>query len=118
MGPAGAPAVYYAFDKSFLDAKARGTLDKVAECIKSSNVKSLTIEGNCDERGTTEYNLHLGERRAESAKKYLVNLGIDGAALQTTSFGKEKPVCTESDESCWAKNRRSDVRPQAGVPRS
>jgi len=117
VGPAGAPSVYYDFNRADLDAKARGTLEKVAGCIKSSSVKSLVIEGNCDERGTTEYNLHLGERRAESAKKYLGNLGV-GAALRATSFGKEKPVCSESDDSCYSKNRRSDVRPEAGAPRS
>ncbi len=118
VGPAGSASVYYAFDKSDLDAKSRGTLEKVAGCIKSSGVKSIAVEGNCDERGTTEYNLHLGERRAESAKKYLGNLGVDRASMQTNRFGKEKPVCSEHSEDCWAKNRRGDVRPAAGTPRS
>ncbi len=118
VAPSGAGSVYYAFDKADLDAKARSVLDKVAGCIKSSGVTSVAVEGNCDERGTTEYNLHLGERRAESAKKYLGNLGVGRDALKTTSFGKEKPVCSENSEGCWSKNRRTDVRAAAGAPRS
>ncbi len=98
-------SVHFAFDKADLDSDARSTLEKVASCLKSAGGARVTVEGNCDERGTTEYNLHLGERRAEAAKKYLVNLGVPAGKLKTVSYGKEKPVCTESNESCWAKNR-------------
>ena len=67
----------------------------------------MFIDGNCDERGTVEYNLALGERRAHAAMAYLVGLGVPAARLSTTSYGKEKPVCTESGESCWGRNRRA-----------
>jgi peptidoglycan-associated lipoprotein len=67
------------------------------------------IEGHCDDRGTREYNLALGERRATAAKNYLIALGIDANRMQTISYGKERPVCTESTESCWALNRRAVI---------
>jgi peptidoglycan-associated lipoprotein len=66
------------------------------------------VEGHCDERGTREYNLALGDRRAYAVKEYLVSLGIDAARLQTKSFGKERPTCTDSDDSCWQQNRRGN----------
>jgi peptidoglycan-associated lipoprotein len=66
----------------------------------------VTVEGNCDERGTREYNLALGARRANAAKEYLVSLGVSAARIDTISYGKERPTCTESTESCWAQNRR------------
>jgi peptidoglycan-associated lipoprotein len=69
------------------------------------------IEGHCDERGTTEYNLALGQRRADSTKAYLTNLGVDKALLETVSYGKEKPLCKEKNEECWAKNRRAHFEP-------
>jgi peptidoglycan-associated lipoprotein len=104
-------AVYFDFDRSAIRPDDAKTLEKDAECIKKLAPKSLTIEGNCDERGTVEYNLHLGQRRAEAARKYLNNLGIK-TKVKTVSFGKEKPICTESTEDCWAKNRRADVKGQ------
>jgi|SRR5690242_8858159 len=107
-------AVYFAFDKADVDEKARGTLEKVSSCLKSARGAKILVEGHCDERGTAEYNIQLGERRAEAVKKYLVNLGLDGNDVRTTSYGKEKPVCTEHNEGCWAKNRRGVVRPDAG----
>lgn len=100
--------VHFGFDESTLTSEARSTLDQVASCVKQSKPKRLTISGNADERGTTEYNLHLGQRRADSAKKYLQNLGVDGKILKTVSYGKERPICNEHDESCWARNRRDD----------
>jgi peptidoglycan-associated lipoprotein len=69
----------------------------------------ILIEGHCDERGTNEYNLALGERRANAAKDYLASLGVDAARVKTVSYGKERPVCTEATESCWAKNRRAHL---------
>jgi peptidoglycan-associated lipoprotein len=69
----------------------------------------VLIEGHCDERGTAAYNLALGDRRANAAKEYLVSLGIDASRLRTVSYGKERPFCTESTESCWQKNRRAHL---------
>jgi peptidoglycan-associated lipoprotein len=107
-------AVYFAFDKADVDDKARGTLDKMASCLKDARGARILVEGNCDERGTAEYNIQLGQRRAEAVKRYLVNLGLDAGAIRTTSYGKEKPVCTEHNESCWTRNRRGVVRPDTG----
>jgi len=76
-----------------------------------ANPGTLRIEGNCDERGTIEYNLALGQRRADAAKGYLVNLGADSSRLQTVSYGKEKPIDPEHNEAAWAKNRRDDFTP-------
>jgi peptidoglycan-associated lipoprotein len=66
----------------------------------------VTVEGHCDERGTREYNLALGARRANAVKEYLVSLGVSSARMETISYGKERPLCTQSDENCWAQNRR------------
>ena len=73
--------------------------------------QKVRIEGNCDERGTVEYNLALGQRRADSTKSYLIGLGVDGALLSTVSYGKERPLCTEHNEECWAQNRRAHIEP-------
>jgi len=102
--------VHFGFDSADLDTQARGTLEKVASCLKAAGGARVTVEGHCDERGTTEYNLHLGERRAEAVRKYLVNLGLDGKSVKTVSYGKERPVCSEQSEDCWAKNRRGLVK--------
>ena len=108
-------AVFFAFDKADLDERARGTLDGMASCLRGTRGAKLLVEGHCDERGTAEYNIQLGDRRAEAVKKYLSNLGIDAGAIRTTSFGKEKPVCMEHTESCWSKNRRAVTRPDTGA---
>jgi peptidoglycan-associated lipoprotein len=107
-------SVSFAFNQSDLDSKARGTLDKMADCLKGQRGARLLVEGHCDERGTAEYNIQLGERRSEAVKKYLVNLGLDDGAIRTTSYGKEKQTCSEHTEACFAKNRRSVVRPAEG----
>jgi peptidoglycan-associated lipoprotein len=73
--------------------------------------QKVRIEGNCDERGTVEYNLALGQRRADSTKNYLITLGLDGALLETVSYGKERPICREHNEACWAQNRRAHFEP-------
>ena len=75
--------------------------------MSSNNNVDITIEGHCDERGTREYNLALGERRANSAKDYLISLGIDPSRLSTVSYGKERPIALCSEESCWSKNRNA-----------
>jgi len=98
--------IFFAFDDYSLTDKAKATLKKNAEWMKNSPNTRVRIEGNCDERGTNEYNMALGERRANSAKKYLINLGVKESQLSTVSYGEEKPVCTEQSEECWAKNRR------------
>ncbi len=106
-----ANAVYFAFDKSDLDASSRTVLDAYAAWLGSNNVNA-TIEGNCDERGSREYNLALGQRRADSVKNYLVSQGVSSSRLDTVSFGEEKPVCTGTGEACWAQNRRADILPR------
>ena len=79
-----------------------------AEWLKANPNEKVRIEGNADERGTIEYNQALGQRRAASAKKYLTDLGISSNRISLISYGKEKPVCTESNEDCWQKNRRAE----------
>ena len=100
--------IYFDFDKSDLRDDARATLSELAQWLKDNPSVRIRVDGNCDERGSNEYNLALGENRAASAKKYLVYLGISPDRLETMSYGEEKPVCTESNESCWSKNRRDD----------
>jgi peptidoglycan-associated lipoprotein len=99
--------IRFAFDKSTLTPESQGTLQKLAGCLKRAPAKKVLVQGHCDERGTTQYNIALGARRAEAAKKYLGDLGAPGG-LDTVSFGKEKPLCTESNEDCWARNRRDE----------
>lgn len=101
--------IYFDFDKSDLSKEAREVLSKNAETIiKARPGDKITIEGNCDERGSAEYNLALGERRAKSAMQYLVTLGVSSDRLKTISYGKEKPAVLGSNESAWAKNRRDE----------
>lgn len=98
--------VYFDFDRFDLSPEARAQLDKQAAWLKQYPNITVTVEGNCDERGTREYNLALGERRASSAKNYLVALGVDPNRIQTISYGKERPAVPGSDEAAWAQNRR------------
>jgi peptidoglycan-associated lipoprotein len=99
--------VYYEFDSSMLDDKARGTLQQAAQFLTKRPSVRVRLEGHADERGTSEYNLALGERRANTARDYLVSLGVPGDRLQVLSRGEEQPVCTESNEGCWSQNRRA-----------
>jgi peptidoglycan-associated lipoprotein len=99
--------IYFDFDKSSLKPAAQENLLRKAEWLRDNSDVTVTIEGHCDERGTNEYNLALGDRRSESAKSFLVNLGISASRLTTISYGEERPVCAQSDEECWAKNRRA-----------
>ena len=100
--------IYFDFDSANLSESARNTLTKNnAVLIKGSSAK-IRIEGNCDESGSAEYNLALGERRAKSAQQYLIALGVEPDRLSTISYGKEKPAVTGSDEAAWAKNRRDE----------
>jgi len=99
--------VYFAYDDYTLTTEAQSDLEKVGEYLKSSQNAVVQIEGHCDERGTVEYNLALGERRAQSVKSYLVNRGITDTRLTTISYGEEKPATEGHDESAWSKNRRA-----------
>ncbi len=98
--------VFFAFDKSDLSAEAQATLDRQASWLKKYATAKVAIEGHCDERGTREYNLALGERRATSVKNYLVAAGISAARVSTISYGKERPAVVGSNEAAWAQNRR------------
>ncbi len=102
---------YFDLDKADIRPDARQALEKTAAFLKGYPNEKVTIEGHCDERGSTEYNLALGDRRANAVKQYLVNLGIPAANLNTVSFGKEKPFCSESNETCWQQNRRGHFVP-------
>ena len=105
---AGLQPIYFDFDKSFIRDDARPVMKANAEWLKANPNVKIRIEGNCDERGTKEYNQALGQRRATSAKKYLTDLGISAKRISLISYGKEKPVCSEHTEDCWQKNRRDD----------
>jgi peptidoglycan-associated lipoprotein len=103
--------VYFDYDKSDVRGDSQSVLQQDATALKAilADFPSLTIvvEGHCDDRGSAEYNLGLGDRRASSAKDYLVQLGVPAERLQTISYGKERPQCTDENESCWQRNRRA-----------
>ncbi len=99
--------IHFDFDQSFIRDDDKATLGEVADYLKANPNASVLIEGHCDERGTAEYNMALGERRASSTKSYLVSLGVKPGALSTVSFGKEKPLDPAHNEEAWAKNRRA-----------
>jgi peptidoglycan-associated lipoprotein len=99
--------VFYDFDKSALRADAVEQLKTNAAWMQANGTRNVIIEGHCDERGTNEYNLALGERRAASAKDYLVNLGVPANRMKTVSYGEEKPFALGHDEEAWAQNRRA-----------
>jgi peptidoglycan-associated lipoprotein len=104
---------YFDYDKASLRQDAMNTLESDARELRNIVVQypdyKMQIEGHCDERGSAEYNLALGEKRAESAKTFLVGVGIPSAQLSTVSYGKERPACADHDEGCWQKNRRIHI---------
>jgi peptidoglycan-associated lipoprotein len=102
---------YFDYDSAEIRADAREALQKTADFLKKYPQAHVVIEGHCDERGSTEYNLALGDRRANAVKQYLVNLGISAANLNTVSYGKEKPFCSDSTEPCYQQNRRGHFLP-------
>ncbi len=105
-----APAsVYFRFDSADLTDETRAALQKIFDEVQQRPDVTLRIEGNCDERGTTEYNLALGQRRADAAKGYLSNLGLDASRIATLSYGNERPRALGHDEAAWRENRRDDV---------
>ena len=99
--------VFFDFDRAELGTEARERLAKNAEFLRQYPQISVTIEGHCDERGTSDYNIALGDQRASSALGYLRELGVSSSQLRAVSFGKERPQCAESNESCWWRNRRA-----------
>lgn len=98
--------VHFAYNEYDIQASDKPTLQRQATWLNKYPSVQIIIEGHCDERGTREYNLALGARRANAVKEYLASLGVPLGRLQTISYGKERPICTESNESCWAQNRR------------
>jgi peptidoglycan-associated lipoprotein len=98
--------VFFSFDRYDLTPEAQATLQKQAAWLKAYPQVTVVVEGHADERGTREYNLALGDRRATTVLNYLVALGIDKSRLSEVSYGKEKPVCVEANDSCWSQNRR------------
>ena len=98
---------FFDYDKSDIRPDARNALAKTGEFLRAYSQIRIIIEGHCDERGSTEYNLGLGDRRAQAARQFLISLGVSADRIQTVSWGKERPFCTESSESCWQQNRRA-----------
>ncbi len=126
--PSGAPAgsrvefftkvgdrVFFDFNKSEIGPKAAEVLQRQAAWLQKHPNKTLVVEGHCDERGTREYNLALGERRANAVREYLISLDISPARIETISYGKERPAVLGSNESAWAQNRRSVSLPNDGA---
>lgn len=109
--------VHFALDKATLTADNRKIVEANAQAIKAAAASvsnyQVVVEGNCDDRGTTAYNIALGQKRADEVKAYYVRLGIPADKIATVSYGKEKPVCTEATVACWAQNRRADTLLQA-----
>ena len=106
---AGLQDVFFAFDSFVITEEGRQALSRDAEWIKAHQGAQLKIEGHCDERGTSAYNLVLGEKRAKVVRNYLVELGVPSNRLSVVSYGKERPFCTEHDESCYSQNRRGHL---------
>lgn len=99
--------VFFGYDSSSLSSEAQRTLEAQAAWLKQHGSVNVTVEGHCDERGTREYNIALGERRANAAKKYLVSLGVSSGRISTISYGKERPAVVGDNEAAWSQNRRA-----------
>jgi peptidoglycan-associated lipoprotein len=100
--------VYFDFDKSAIRTGEQGKLDEVANYLRANPSHAVRIEGNCDERGTEEYNRSLGERRALAGREYLVRLGIDPTRVDTITYGEDRPAVVGHNEAAWSKNRRDE----------
>lgn len=116
QGDAGDPAmsqaladVYFDFDQANLREDSRNVLENNARILQKKSSRKVIIEGHCDERGTSQYNLVLGEKRAQAVVRYLTDLGVDPQRMQRISYGEEQPVCQEAEESCYQKNRRAHL---------
>ncbi len=101
--------VYFAFDSSTIDSEARAIIEAHAAHLVANSQLKVALEGNGDERGTREYNLALGERRAQAVERMMKALGVAGNRIKTVSYGEEKPLCQEHNESCWRQNRRAEI---------
>jgi peptidoglycan-associated lipoprotein len=110
LGSCGDVKIHFAFNTADIEDADKPALEQAAGCLKTDKKLHVTIEGNADERGTEEYNLALGDRRAHAVATWLERLGANGLQLRTVSYGKEQPVCTQHDENCWAQNRRANVK--------
>jgi peptidoglycan-associated lipoprotein len=99
--------VFFAYDQYALSAQARDILENNAKILRRNKKARISIEGHCDDRGSNEYNIALGDRRAQSVKKYLARIGISKKSISTVSYGEEKPFCDGSGNACWKKNRRA-----------
>ena len=110
--------VYFGYDRYDLDTEARATLKANADWLKANVAVRVEVEGHCDERGTSEYNLALGAKRSQAVKDYLATLGVAASRLSTISYGEELPVCKEQNEECWQKNRRARFVIVSGRPAS
>lgn len=102
--------IRFDYDSATLQGEALDTLKKNAEWLKEHPDLEVLVSGHCDERGTIEYNLALGQKRAKSVREYYARLGVPGKSVATISYGKESPVCSESTEDCWAQNRRAETK--------
>jgi peptidoglycan-associated lipoprotein len=102
--------IYFGYDKDELTDAARATLRQNANWLKANPQWSVVLQGHCDERGTIEYNLALGQRRANSVRSYMVSLGVDASRIRTVSYGEERPVDRGHNEAAWAKNRRAETQ--------
>lgn len=100
---------YFDFDEYELRTDSREALDKSLACMKERGIETISIEGHCDDRGSDEYNLALGNRRSAAAKKYLKKMGVKDKSVSTISYGEERPTCMDATESCWSKNRRAEI---------
>lgn len=109
---------FFDYDKASIRDDARSALSATAEFLRSYPGVAIVIEGHCDERGSTEYNVALGDRRSDAAKNFLVSQGVAANRIQTVSYGKERPFCTQEKESCWQENRRAHFRMAAGTASS
>jgi peptidoglycan-associated lipoprotein len=104
----GLKPIYFDFDRYFIRDDEKPVMKANAEWLKAHPTVKIKLEGNCDERGTIEYNQALGQRRSASAKKYLTDMGVSSNRISLISYGKEKPICTDHNETCWQKNRRDE----------
>ena len=105
-------SVYFPFDVSAVQDADKPIVEAHGKYLSEHPDRKVRVEGNCDERGSNEYNLALGQRRADSVKKMLILSGAMASQIETVSYGEEKPVCTEHNEACWKQNRRSDIKYQ------
>jgi peptidoglycan-associated lipoprotein len=108
--------IHFDYDSATLSDESLAALKKNAEYLKAREELAVRIAGYCDERGTVEYNLALGQKRAKTVREYYIRLGVPGASLATISYGKEAPVCSEATDDCWAQNRRAETAVRSRTP--